>query len=70
LKLLDASAVWVEPVKESDPGEVDWRQIPLGVALDAETMRRLETHLGSNAQALRLMQQATKMERSRYPIDM
>jgi hypothetical protein len=70
VKLLEAYAVFVEPKKESDPGEVDWKKFPLGAALDGETIRILETHIGNNAEALRLMAQAAKMERSRYPIDL
>jgi hypothetical protein len=70
LKFLEAYAVFVDPPKESDPGELDWKQIPLGKSLDGETIRILQSHLGRNAEALRLMSQAGKMERSRYPIDL
>ena len=70
LKLLEARDVFVEAERAGDPGEVDWREIPHGEALDAETIGILEAHLGKNAETLRLMREAAKMERSRYPTDL
>ncbi len=70
LKFLRAANAFVEPAKGSDPGDVDFREIPHGEALDAETVRNLEAHLAKNAETLRLMREAAKMQRSRYPIDL
>jgi hypothetical protein len=70
LKFLEVRDLFIEPVKGSDPGEVDWMEIPHTQALDAKTITILEDHLAKNAETLRLMREAAKMERSRYPMDL
>ena len=70
LKFLEARDLFVEPGHGSDPGEVDWREIPHNQALDAKTTAILQAHLGKNGETLRLRHEAAKWERSRYPIDL
>ena len=69
LKVLEAGKVYVAPSKGINPGDIDWRALPHRQPLDATLRTMLETHLAKNRAVLKLIHDATPLERSRYPTD-
>jgi hypothetical protein len=70
LKFLEAASVFVAPPRDRNPVDVHFGKIPHTQALDEKTIAILEEHVEKNEETLRLMREAAKMRRSRYPMDL
>lgn len=70
IKIIEAHSEFVAAGEGRDPSEISWSEIPHDASLDATTVAILRFHLDRNTKTLRLLREASKLKRSRYPTDL